>query len=875
MSFALRVCAVALVLSLCACRGGSPGLECGEALCRDHELCDQATLLCVANVPPVVVLVSPAPGALVTGPTLLVTGEVHDDEDRVQAVEASFDGELWLPIAFTAGAFTFSATTPTRDHQPVTIRVRGRDRLGQEGRAEVEVVVDTLGPSCQAQSPHDSQRIGAGQGSTFPVAFTVTDGSGPVASAELSFDQGASFVPAAVSEGQAVGTWQLPASNGEDHLILLRAADRFGNVGTCAVTAVVDLFPPTVAITAPSEDALLGPAATTHVTVTGVASDGSAPPPSVYVLIEGGDEESAAQVQASGAWAGAAKLGEDDFVVRSLRVRAVDRGGNETVATRTVRVDRVAPRVSVTSPDAGQRFNIAALGGSTHVRVTWTAQDGDSVLTHQVSIDGATPQPAAPGEHFVATDPQDDGDSRIVAALVTDRAGNTGSSPVSFAVDRVPPQWTLSPAEGERVAPRVVRFTVHSEFTPVGAPVVLSPEAPTVGSWQDNVYEIANLAPDTVYQAVPVAGGAVDTFGNPNEGGPAVRFHTEGVLPSSGSVLVPAASAFEATSDEDGVVSIASKLSQVGTTLDNELFTFTTVNPATGLPQTLQSFSKHRLSVWGIAASAWIDSDFVARRLRGYAVSHQAKAIGGAPPPPIVFDATWRFGEGAWTSTTGAQLVPTPAGCADPVGLPELGVISFGGLYERGTLSEETGVTPPHQVLVRSKDRWEVIGGSPAVTRTRACSCATGSPACVLWPEQPLVPLGLPEAAPLPALSAAVTATSGYRLYVVSLSNGERVELCRTCTSGGCPAQGEQTALASEQLYVAARPGTDTVIGARRLGGALQVVERSLATSCTGPWTVLGSLAVGGDVTAWRPVMFGRRPGAVYLEGSQLKAFVP
>src|SRR5262249_40958424 len=110
-----------------------------------------------------------------------------------------------------------------------------------------------------------------------------------------------------------------------------------------------------------------------------------------------------------------------------LHVHAEDAAGNTTDKTVTVRIDRTAPVVHITSPTAGAYLKTAM------VEVTGTALDEGPV---QVDVNGQAA--LVSGGSFSVTLPATEG-AFTATATARDAAGNVGTDAVTVNVDTMAP----------------------------------------------------------------------------------------------------------------------------------------------------------------------------------------------------------------------------------------------------------------------------------------------------------------------------------------------------------------------------------------------------------------------------------------------------
>lgn len=201
-------------------------------------------------------------------------------------------------------------------------------------------VITLVSPSAGAHVANNKQ----------PVTFKVTDetgGSGvnlsevklKVDSTTISYN-GTGMSYTAITNGyQFVYTPQSALSDGS-HTITINAKDNDGNVATTVTsTVVVDTTPPTLSITAPSNNLKTNNAA---VTVQGTTNDATSSPVTVTVKLNSGSA-AAVTVGSDGTFSKALTLVEG---TNTITVVATDGVGKTTTVTRTVVLDTSIPAVT-------------------------------------------------------------------------------------------------------------------------------------------------------------------------------------------------------------------------------------------------------------------------------------------------------------------------------------------------------------------------------------------------------------------------------------------------------------------------------------------------------------------------------------------------
>ncbi|MCJ7489944.1 MAG: Ig-like domain-containing protein, partial [Thermoplasmata archaeon] len=311
----------------------------------------------------------------------------------IAAIEVNVDGTGWE----AAGASPITVESLTDDEHTVEIRVT--DEAGNLASAIVNFTVDVDAPVVDITYPTDGLLLDE---DSVTVTLTVSDMD---ATLEMKLDDGA-WQPVTGTSHTLTDL-----SDGE-HTVIVKATDDASNEGEDSVTFNVDTTPPTVSVTAPEEDAILG---SSSVVVTWTAADAVTTERSV----DGG-----AWLTVVGTSVTISSLVDGEH---TISIRVADVAGHEATDSVTVLVDTTDPTVEITSPSEG-----ATVG--TEVTVEWTADDGSGsgIDTGEVSIDGGASWTAAIGSSHTFTGLTSGG--HTVDVTVTDDAGNEGTDSVTFTV---------------------------------------------------------------------------------------------------------------------------------------------------------------------------------------------------------------------------------------------------------------------------------------------------------------------------------------------------------------------------------------------------------------------------------------------------------
>lgn len=389
----------------------------------------------VDRVGPVVALTNPP--ALVGGAMVRLEGTSSDGSGRV-SLQADFGGG---PVSATVAAsgdwFVTVAPPQGKDSEDAPLILSALDKYDNPTTTTVQLKVDTKGPTFALTAP-----TGAAGGQSATVRGTANDGSGPVSIASVRF--GTTSQDVAVDGGVFETSISLPQGvDNEQRSLIVSGTDRLGNSAEQTFMITVDTQAPAGAFTAPAADALVSGAS---VNVTGTVMDAAVQ--SVELDFGDGQGFRAATVMGN-AWSVTIPLPSENFVAHAMVARFRDTYGNESMATRTIRVDTVAPAVAITSPAA------MALVGGTQLITGATATDPGNVASVSASIAGGTSvnATAGAGSAWSATLPLPTRDyvSASLTFVATDAAGNQGTATVQVTVDNVAPVLTITTPTAGRV----------------------------------------------------------------------------------------------------------------------------------------------------------------------------------------------------------------------------------------------------------------------------------------------------------------------------------------------------------------------------------------------------------------------------------------
>lgn len=278
----------------------------------------------------------------------------------ITKVEISINGVWTNCTKNAAGKWAAAPTAPaitsfnrTEKYYPVSVRITNDAgtvvtydasdaTIGASLRLQVK---EKIKPVIALVSPTNGARL---TNNKSPITFKVTDetnGSGvKTSTVTLKIDSNtfnessAGMVKTAITNGyQFVYTPQTALSNGS-HTITINAQDNDGNAATAVTASIkVDTVPPTLNITAPTNNAITNKKS---ITLTGTTNDATSSPVAVTAKLNGADV--GAITVTNGAFTKALTGVEGNNV---LIVTATDAAGLKSEVTINFKIDTSVPKV--------------------------------------------------------------------------------------------------------------------------------------------------------------------------------------------------------------------------------------------------------------------------------------------------------------------------------------------------------------------------------------------------------------------------------------------------------------------------------------------------------------------------------------------------
>lgn len=424
------------------------------------------------------------------------------------------------------------------DHVPHTLVVEAVDAAGNATMATMVFIVDRMAPTISIRGLAEQQLLNSNAPNPFSVVFEVSEAS--LASSTYQLDAN----PPVAFSGPMF-TAPIPLDDADDlqqHVLLVEATDSAGNFSSATRTFFVDRVAPRIAFDNLVEQQVLGMAAANPFPVTGTFTEASLQ--SAQFRIDGGAPTT---LPTSPSFSLNLPLDDDDdFVSHTLSIEATDSAGNSAQRTIAYLVDRVAPRLTITTPsqDGSCEQGAATCSGGVINRATTspfsfagTVFDAGFPEAGGLSATVSSTQLFPSGSPQWTCDwtnlPNSNGASHTFTITATDKAGNASSASRVIWVDRVAPQIVAS-VNNRRLVARGATLVIFSEpmnVTTVRAATNFSPNASIKNLASSDMRSFAfsstdALLPYTVY-SMQINATASDRAGNQLAASTLVRFLTE------------------------------------------------------------------------------------------------------------------------------------------------------------------------------------------------------------------------------------------------------------------------------------------------------------------------------------------------------------
>ena len=435
-------------------------------------------LVTVDNTPPSVTISQPANQSLVKG---AVTITLSSSDPHADNTWLGIDGDV---VWTWNGGGTFSYNWDTTkvsdgDHEVIAY---ANDTAGNIGSYEIMVTVDNTAPQVSISQPANNSVVNG----TVVIQLSSSDVHSDTTWLVIDSAQVRSWS----GDGDFTYSWDTTSESDGLHEIIAYANDTLGNQANYRIVVTVDNTPPSVSISEPTNNSVVGG------TISIVVVSDDANPNTTWLSIDGTIVKY---------WSG------DGTFTYSWDTTSVSDGSHKIVAyandtvghqasySITVAVDNTPPDVSISSPQNNSvvhsTITIELSSSDLHPNKTWLTIDGDVVKSWSGDGDFT---------YDWDTTTTSDGQHSIVAHA-NDTAGNMGSYDIVVTVDNTPPSVTItSPSNDSTVGTTFdVTWDASDDTTDVEkVEVYLNGTLDAVyvkGSNMTNTHTFSGLEPDQDY----------------------------------------------------------------------------------------------------------------------------------------------------------------------------------------------------------------------------------------------------------------------------------------------------------------------------------------------------------------------------------------
>jgi hypothetical protein len=398
----------------------------------------------VDTVAPAIALVAPADGLETNLTSLPASGTATANT----SVELFVDNvSVGTTTSDATGAFSFTAAqVGVLAEGPHTFRATATDAAGNATSDTNTITVDTTAPAIALVAPAD----GLVTNSNAQAASGTTE---PNTSVELFVDN----VSVGTTTSDATGAYSFTAAQvgvlaEGPHTFRATATDAAGNSASDTNTITVDTTAPTIALVAPADGLVTS--------LTSLPASGTTAPNTSVELFVDNVSVGTTTSDATGAFSfTAAQVGVLTEGLHEFRAEATDTSGNTGSDINTIRVDTLAPLLTLVDPADGLVTNQASLPAA---GVTDALTDVE-LFVDGVSV-GVTTSNAAGLYSFTTaqTGSLIDG-SHTFRAVATDTAGNTTEVTNTIVVDTMDPTVVITAPALAATTPLTTTITGTTE----------------------------------------------------------------------------------------------------------------------------------------------------------------------------------------------------------------------------------------------------------------------------------------------------------------------------------------------------------------------------------------------------------------------------
>ncbi|SDH76495.1 Outer membrane protein assembly factor BamB, contains PQQ-like beta-propeller repeat [Fervidobacterium changbaicum] len=387
------------------------------------------------NTPPSVSITSPTNNSYVSGTISVVVDAT--DANGISKVE--FYVNTTKVSEKTTAPYTFNLNTTSYSDGQYTLKAVAYDRAGNTKEASVSVKIDNTPPSVSITSPTNNSYVSG----TISVTADATDANG-ISKVEFYVNT------TKVSEKTtAPYTFNLNTTGYSDGQYTLKAVayDGSGKSSETSITVKVDNTPPSVSITAPENNADLSGTMSVNVD----ASDGNGiSKVELYLNTSKLGEKTTAPYTFN---LNTTNYNDGQYTLKAI---ACDNAGNKKEASISIRIDNLAPSVSITSPE-----NNAYVSGTIDVNVD--ASDGNGISKAELYLNTTKlgEKTTAPYTFSLNTTTYSDGQYTL-KAIAYDNVGKQNETSLTITIDNKAPSVSITSPTNNELLSGTINVTVDA-----------------------------------------------------------------------------------------------------------------------------------------------------------------------------------------------------------------------------------------------------------------------------------------------------------------------------------------------------------------------------------------------------------------------------
>lgn len=368
-------------------------------------------LILVDDVMPRLTINLPADGSRQRETFIMVKGYAWDQHSGLDSVMVSLNGIDWFEAE---GVNEFEYTFANVDEGNIMVMVKAIDFAGNERAATISVLVDATPPPIIIIEPVNDVIL-TKDPTLDVIGVTEMGATVTVDNVQMELEHTLFSTTLTLKEGAQE--------------IRVVAIDRLGNRAEHVIEVTLDTIAPTLIVTSPEADSVLG---TRRVTVMGQTEAGAT------VQVNG-----VTAANQMGVFRQTLTLSEGP---NTIVVTSVDAVGNKATVSMPVRIDTTEPWLELSSPMDGDVF------GSDGILVVGWVEAGSIVTVNDQAV-------AVTDSHFTATITGREG-KNLLEVTVADLAGNELTRTVEVWYDTTAPGIDLTaPMDGLMTAEDTVEVT--------------------------------------------------------------------------------------------------------------------------------------------------------------------------------------------------------------------------------------------------------------------------------------------------------------------------------------------------------------------------------------------------------------------------------